>query len=158
MLLLLGCKAAPPQQPAPAQALPQPSALDPCPEQLHEICGALLRFYLASKRLPFDLEEMASPGEAHAPAAMTCPVSRKFYVYNRSGLSLPGQPGLVILYDPEPSHGAYRWAISVEDPQEGPLITRVIAIPETKFALLARPAPAPEPLPELVPEAEDDQQ
>jgi hypothetical protein len=112
------------------------SNTDPCATRLHDICGALLLFYATNDRLPADLTELErAPGSEDIPS-FTCPVSNKPYVYNAGGIRMPEKNSWVILYDPAPSHSNLRWAVSILEPVPGqPLVTKVVALPETFFLL-----------------------
>jgi hypothetical protein len=137
LLPLAGCtmpSAAPPATVAPAVYL------DPCAEQLHDVCGLFLLYYSAHDKLPQRLDELAEFGTVTVP--MVCPTSHKAYVYDRKGLpvGLPddGGTGVLVLYDPEPTHTGTRFAILVEPPEHGkPLVARVVQLPEASFAKTA---------------------
>jgi hypothetical protein len=118
-------------QPAP----PSPGAqagdvtLDACALRLHDLCGELLLYYAAHKELPQALDEIGSSG-----APVVCPTTNKPYVYDRVGLVVPGWPGRLIVYEPQPSRPGVRWAILSEPPQPGkPLVVRVVPAPEGVF-------------------------
>lgn len=112
------------------------SNTDACATRLHDVCGALLLFYATNDRLPVDLSELQrAPGSEDIPS-FTCPVSGKPYVYNPGGIRMPEKASWVILYDPAPSHSNLRWAVSILEPVSGqPLVTKVVALPETFFLL-----------------------
>lgn len=116
-----------------------PSAMDPCPEQLHKISGSILFFYYNNRRLPSTLDELkANPGPDPA-ASYACPVDGKPYVYVPGGMVLPDVRGRVLVYDAEPSKG-WRWTVIMDElvPPKAP-VTRVVAIPEARFSV--RPIP-----------------
>ena len=114
----------------PPQAL---SPLDPCPERLQDLAGALLNFMAQYNRLPPTLEDLPAikPG---TPLALTCPLSNQKYIYNPNGIKFPPNRWAVV-YDPAPSHSNYRWAIVFSEPGQrgGAPIPSVLAIPETEF-------------------------
>jgi hypothetical protein len=63
-------------------------------------------------------------------------VSRTPYLYNPTGIFLAERNTYLVVYDPQPSHQGHRWAVTVEHPQPGvPLVTKVVALPESFFAL-----------------------
>jgi hypothetical protein len=130
--------------PSAAPAPPRPERLsdatDPCAGRLHDICGVLLQFYHANRRLPATSDELARAARIDPTLELTCPVSHRPYVYNPVGIMTVDKQPRLVMYDPEPSHEGYRWAIGVLEPQEedGPLITKVVALPESTFTL--RPA------------------
>lgn len=135
VLLAITCGVLPscaPATKAPPAPQPTPSlALDPCADQLHEISGLLLEYYVAKRKLPptlADLKAMA-PGR---PDLFVCPTSHQPYVYVPGGLALPAEEpiGRLVVYDATPAHNGLRWGITVVEPRGNqPLITRIIAVP-----------------------------
>jgi len=108
---------------------------DPCANRLHDLCGPLLLYFNAQRRLPERLEELGQVPGFENIRDFTCPVSGKPYVYNPQGI--PGlEPGSrVVIYDPLPSHSGMRWGVAVKIPgDDDPLIAKVIGLPESKFA------------------------
>ncbi len=111
----------------------------PCAERLHGICGHLLLYYSINDKLPERLADLKSAGPEPLPP-LTCPDSGKPYVYNRSGLTIQGRPGRLLLYDPAPTHSGMRWGILADDPVEGkPLTARVVRLPENPVFSGAKP-------------------
>jgi hypothetical protein len=141
ILLGAGCSA-PPAKPAhrastaPANTSVAPlSNTDPCAMRLHDICGPLLLYYATNHHLPPALDDLRAVPGFESVRDFTCPVSQKPYIYNPAGLPAPVSGSRLILYDPEPSHAGMRWAISIiESQNDGPLIAKVMALPETYFA------------------------
>jgi hypothetical protein len=120
-----------PQQPTrPMQAL---SPLDPCPERLHDIAGALLNFLVQHGRLPPTLEDLP-PIRTGTPLVLSCPLTNQKYIYNPNGIKVPPNRWAIV-YDPAPSHSNYRWSIVFsESSQQGQApIPSVLAIPESEF-------------------------
>ncbi len=110
---------------------PAGNALDPCANRLHDLCGLLLQYYLVNKRLPQSLVELATLQDTDR-FPIVCPISGKPYLYDPEGYQVPQMPGRVIIVDPEPAHGSYRWAIAIES-GSGPPVASVVAIPEIAF-------------------------
>jgi hypothetical protein len=86
---------------------------DSCAANLDEITGSLLNYYSSHQQLPRTLDDIPRISPAGARISLTCPVSGKRYVYAPQGLRPPlftdqnGESrvgGILILYDPEPSH------------------------------------------------------
>lgn len=103
---------------------------DPCAEQLHDLCGQLLLYHSRHGRLPASLGELA-PGEGDEAARPACPVSRLAYMYNPEGVSVPNQPGRLVVYDATACHSGMRWSISVDEAGGGRTLTaRVMLLPE----------------------------
>ncbi|KPK83643.1 MAG: hypothetical protein AMJ81_07700 [Phycisphaerae bacterium SM23_33] len=133
-----GCRPPPPDTQRPKVGT------DPCAERLHDVCGHLLLYYQIHKRLPPTLKQLKSSDVLPLPP-LVCPVSGKPYVYEPQGLLLRGQPGRLVLYDPEPSHSGIRWGILVGTSARGDsIIPCVIAVTEEQLAS-ATTQPAPEP-------------
>src|SRR5687767_13433685 len=61
--------------------------LDPCPERLHNLAGALLDFLVKYDRLPPTLEDLTPLGQT--PLETSCPMSKHKYIYNPNGIKLP---------------------------------------------------------------------
>lgn len=115
------------------------SNTDPCASRLHDICEPLLLYYLKNNRLPARLEELRDlPG--FEQIELTCPVSRQNYLYNPVGITTAESRARIICYDPTPAHAGCRWAISIIEPQDsnGPLVTKVIGLPESHFTFMGR--------------------
>jgi hypothetical protein len=109
------------------------SPLDPCPERLQDLAGAMLNFLVQYGRLPPTLEDL-QPVKGAAPLILTCPLSKQKYVYDPNGIKFPPNRWAVV-YDPAPSHSNYRWAIVFSEArQQGATpIPSVLAIPESEF-------------------------
>ena len=136
--LASGCKsttttATPAPQPQFSNRQPQAlSPLDPCPERLQDLAGALLNFMAQYNRLPPTLEDLP-PLKPGTPLTLTCPLSNQKYIYNPDGIKI--KSGWAVVYDPAPSHSNYRWAIVFAAPKQqghAPVPT-VIAISEVEF-------------------------
>jgi hypothetical protein len=130
------------QAPAPVsraerRASPLSDATDPCAGRLHDLCGILLQFYQVNHRLPANDQELSRAASLDPTLELTCPVSGRAYVYNPVGIMTVDKQPRLILYDAAPSHRGYRWAIGIIEPQEedGPLITKVVALPESTFTV-----------------------
>jgi hypothetical protein len=107
---------------------------DPCPARLHDICGPLLLFYATNNRLPESLDELQKMPGFESVGPYVCPISKKPYVYNPKGVRGLNLSQFALIYDPEPTHSGYRWAIAVEEPQaNAPLQAKVVAWPESRF-------------------------
>ena len=111
--------------------------VDACSDRLQDLAGSLLFYYAVNKRLPQTLTDLKDvDGNVIPPEQLTCPVSHKPYVYDPRGIPAgPDKPGVIVLADAEPTHSGLRWAITVEKPRNPsqPLITHLIAVPETTF-------------------------
>lgn len=123
--------------PRKSQASPSDAPItntDPCATRLHDLCGPLLLYYATHRQLPPQLEELRSVSGLESAVELVCPVSGRPYLYNPQGILLPEQQARVVIYDPLPSHSGMRWGISIIEPSgPGPLITKVIALPESVF-------------------------
>jgi hypothetical protein len=110
---------------------------DPCASRLHDICEPLLLYYIKHDQLPGRLEELREiPG--FEKLELICPVSKKPYLYNPIGITTSESRARIICYDAAPSHSGMRWAISIIEPQQenGALVTKVIALPESHFTFM----------------------
>src|SRR5439155_27091496 len=102
----------------------------------HEASGALLLYYAQHRDLPPSLEVLEKVPGAEDAGEMICPVSHEPYVYNPGGLPAPGQPpgARLVLYDAHPAHAGHRWAVAILPPDGvGPLVAKVLLIPESQF-------------------------
>ena len=143
------------QPPGPSRAAQSPSAApapaakldvntDPCAMRLHEASGALLLYFSAHRDLPPTLEALSKAPGAADIGELVCPLSHQPYVYTPQGLPSPDGESRILLADPQPSHAGMRWAVVVQPPTQGPLIMKVIAIPEAQFPRIpTRPATRP---------------
>jgi len=143
VLLVAGCgpnaaSGTAPARRAPATHLANPATItntDPCANRLHDLCGPLLLYFNAQRRLPDKLEDLSQVPGFENIRDFTCPVSGKPYVYDPKGLAGLEPGSRVIIYDPLPSHSGMRWGVAVTIPgNDDPLIAKVIGLPESKFA------------------------
>lgn len=157
LALVAGCKAQQPAQKLPPPGLrgaigsdeprqPGVSNTDPCAMQMHDLSGALLLFYATRHRVPESLEELRVIGIIVPDGGHLCPTSGRPYLYDPECRIDAGARGRVVVCDATPAHAGYRWAVTVIGPQgPGPLVTKVVALPESLFkaaALAAPPLPA----------------
>ena len=106
---------------------------DACAARLHDLSGQLLLYYSLHGRLPESLDALP-PLDAADPTPAVCPVSGEPYVYDPKGKQLAEQQGLLVLYDPAPTHTGMRWGVFVERVAGHPRLTaRVILVPERCF-------------------------
>ena len=103
--------------------------------RLHDVCGPLLLYYATNRALPAKLEQLSDVRAFETVKDFTCPASGKPYVYNPAGLPAPDRSMRLIVYDAAPAHGGTRWAIAIPiSPGEGPLVAKVVAVPESRFS------------------------
>jgi hypothetical protein len=118
------------------------AADDPCAIRLHDrVCQALLMYIALRDRLPDKLDDLLGYGQLRE-SELICPVSGEKYVYYPSGILLlrGQQPGRVIVYDPRPSHGGFRWGIAlIEATGRSPLSLRVFPLEDSVFTFDLRP-------------------
>jgi len=110
---------------------------DPCAERLHDVCGYLLSYYAANRKLPDALGDLAAVGMT-SPALLSCPTSGKPYTYDPFGPALPGRRGRLVVYDAEPTHAGMRWGILAVMPPGGGLISANVVLVSEKDLEAAR--------------------
>lgn len=111
------------------------SNTDPCAERLHDICEPLLRYYLEYQELPPNLEVLRQM-KGFASLELTCPVTRRAYVYNPVGVQNAVNKQRILIYDPAPVHAGMRWAVVIVSPEgDRALVTKVVALAESNFTL-----------------------
>jgi hypothetical protein len=126
-----GCGTTPPAAAAAPQGTSSllPSAADPCSERMHDICGLFLLYHALRGKLPERPEELLRVAGSGEDIAFVCPVSGKSYLYDPKGTTVPGQPGIVVLQDPLPTHHGVRWAIAIIEPGgTQPISARIIGL------------------------------
>jgi hypothetical protein len=113
-------------------------AIDPCAEQLHDICGAMLLYYLAAHRLPNNLRELGA--FADQPLVFTCPLSGDDYEYRPISLQGTVDHPQLVMYDRHPVHQGRRWGI-VGAPAEGkrPVSLWVVPFDDVQMQEYLRP-------------------
>jgi hypothetical protein len=154
LVLAVGCVTVP-QQPAqkprvttsngpPAFTGNAIAAIDPCADQIQDLCGALLSYYLVKHKLPLHLEELQQYADVGQVLKFTCPVSGQPYVYVREGIEAPGQNLRIYIYDAAPAHGGARWcAVSKSGATVGADAIFAEKIPEKRFSQFLAATPAP---------------
>ena len=106
---------------------------DPCATRLHDLSGRLLLYYAANRRMPESLDDLP-PLDPANPTPAVCPASGEPYIYNPRGIAIAGRPGLLVLYDPLPSHAGMRWGVFTDRDAGAPgLAARVLLLPEGLF-------------------------
>jgi hypothetical protein len=127
--------AAPTKQPEKSSRAAANWSTDACATRLHDIGGAFLMYYTLNHRLPDRLDELLTIPGAEPDLQFVCPVSKTPYVYTPRGMMMPENRSRVLLYDPAPVHNGVRWALTIAEPEEegGPMVTKVIALPESTF-------------------------
>lgn len=115
---------------------------EPCADRLHTLCGPLLMYYALHHKMPDNIEQIREIGQPDPDVQIICPVSGKQYIYNASGLPRHGKPGVLVLYDAEPTHKGRRWAVAVQPPQRPnqALIPEVVLEDEKTFSAAPKPA------------------
>ena len=120
LAMAAGCATQPPK-PATQPSGPEEDA---CAERVHDIAGQLLMFYVRHGQLPKELSQLGP--DSPKPV---CPVCKKPYRYNPQGLDVPNLSARAIMWDAEPCHSGFRWAIVMEPPVPGqPLKLDVIRL------------------------------
>lgn len=103
---------------------------DPQAEQMHEMCGIILIFYMRNERLPRDWQELKDSSDT-GPANLDEPG----YIYLPDTPPIPGRPGYLLLVNPEQSSSRKHWAIIVQShPGSGPLTLQVVQIDAQNLA------------------------
>ena len=117
---------------------------DPCVERLHDLSGLLLVYVKMHKQLPETLDDLAELAKTYniKMPPLQCPVSGKAYIYVQEGFPAPQSPillqvdrairydlGRVFIYDPAPSHGGMRAAVTLSETDSGPM-AKVIGLRE----------------------------
>jgi hypothetical protein len=115
---------------------------DPCAMRLHEISGALLLYFVQHRDLPPTLEALEKVPGATDSGPLICPVSHQPYIYLPAGVPAPDGESRIVLADAQPSHGGMRWAVTILPPANGPLIAKVVPIPEPQFPRIATTKPS----------------
>jgi hypothetical protein len=120
---------------APVVVAPTIKNTDECATRLHDLCGPLLLYYKLNHQLPATLDQLRRTPGFDPGQELACPVSKRPYTYNPIGIMTQDRQPRINLYDPAPSHAGFRWAVSIIEPKEedGPLITKVVALPESAF-------------------------
>jgi hypothetical protein len=150
------------------------ASLDPCADQMEDLCGPLFNYYLVNHKLPAQLEEVQKYADPGQVLKFTCPVSGKHYLYSPEGLQAPGSNIRIYVYDAEPVHvfynrttnpwsnpkwygkpnpadgGARKCIVNKPDAANGAPTLFTEEIPERafrQFAPSAQPGPAPQTTP-----------
>jgi hypothetical protein len=114
---------------------------------LHDVCGSILLFHGAYRRLPHSLAELQR-ATGLRQRQITDPVSNKPFLYAPGGLAVSAKgPRIVAVAAPAPA-ARTGWAVSVRH-EEGTLRAEVVALPASAFEKMQagldadRPAVAP---------------
>ena len=119
-------------QPTPSQTT-RLTINDPCPSLLHDLCGPLLSYLNWNYRLPEHLDELRQMPLGSRIGELTCPSSKRPYVYNRSGVIGANVSQRAVIYDAVP-HAGYRWVIVVKEATPNTaFVVEVKEWPESRF-------------------------
>ena len=105
---------------------------DGCAAKLQDIGGLFLLYHLQNHQMPKSLDDLRSLPGASDVGDFVCPVSKKPYIYNPAGIRSPSGAGLIVVYDPEPSHFGQRMCLEIIQ-LSSPGQTKVIPLPEAFF-------------------------
>jgi hypothetical protein len=142
-------------------------ATDPCAEQLHEICGPLLLYYVTTKKLPDSLHDLAA--FADEPLQFNCPVSHEQYIYRPIKLTGTTDHPELVMYDTSAAHDGKRygivgapplgnrpvalWVVQFDEKQMQeylrPPNSGMLKTPAAPAESTPAPAPAPSPAPSI---------
>lgn len=133
LLLVGGCQTVA-NRPAGLAASSEQPIVDPCAMRLHDIGGAILMYYALNRRMPMELKEASLLSQSGDALKLTCPVSGRPYVYNPTGLQIPGTNKRVIVYDAAPVHDGHRNCLIMPMPRRNQgMSTDVKSVPEAVF-------------------------
>lgn len=118
----------------PARAQQKPVTIDGCSDNMHDLSGCLLQYYVLHQEFPATLEELRPLVDPDQKLPLTCPVSGKAYLYTPRGLHAMGETRSLVVYDATPAHDGKRWAIAAA-PRKGtePLGLWVVQLTESQF-------------------------
>jgi len=99
---------APPAPPDPILAATDPGAL-----RMQDIAAVMTAYLHVNQDMPLSLSWL-KPTAARFGTTLdfTSPISGKPYIYVPNGLTIPGIPHHLVLYDATPSHGGH-WAVMI---------------------------------------------
>ncbi len=107
---------------------------DPCAARLHDIEGMMLYYYAVNKKMPEKLDELKPFADIDQTPDFRCPESGLPYLYYPNGLSTIGKDKLIVICDPEPTHGGNRYCIFVSPHTAGSALSaEVLPLPEGLF-------------------------
>ena len=131
LVLAAGCQTEPSKPRAKSGSA---TKADSCAENMHDLCGYLLQYYVVHHALPERLAELQSLVDLDRQLPLACPKSGKAYLYFRDGLIAEGEQNRLLVVDPELSADGNRWAI-VTLPPEGktPLGLWVVQLNQIAF-------------------------
>ena len=108
-------------------------------EQLHNLIGPILQYYVLNRQLPPTLEDVKPLGDILSPVELTCPESKQPYVYVPQGLAHEKQKNLILVHDASAVHKSRRWCITIAPHEPGqPITLEVVDIPEVFFLTYQR--------------------
>jgi len=106
----------------------------PCAARLQNIGGTLLLYYATHQQMPTRLDDLKPLADMDEPLELSCPVSKKAYLYSPTGLAAVGKDKRIVVYDPEPSHEGRRWCLFMIPAKPGQaLAVEVLEVPEGLF-------------------------
>ena len=119
---------------APAPAANLANAIDSCGDQMHDLCGSILEYYLVHRQLPPRLEDLQGN--------VICPVAGVPYVFV-TGKLVDTHGWRLVLHDATPVHTGRRWAIVDKTVAGGAPIMEPILLNDAHFKAFAPALPAP---------------
>lgn len=136
--LLAGCQSQPADRTSAAANSLAPSKkpvpVDVCSDNMHDLAGYLLQYYVLHREFPERLEDLQPLVDADRKLPLACPVSQRPYLYFPAGLRATGETRRLVVVDPAASHDGKRWAvISLEPGAKQPLGLWVVLLEEKDF-------------------------
>lgn len=119
-----------PNASTPAATVATDANLNPVAMRLHDLAGALLRYFAAHRELPGALADLQTGGFVSDGQGLMDPASGEPFAYRPQGGQVAGFPGELVVRQPITDPRGVVWGVLLSDAKgDGRWVARVVCVP-----------------------------